>query len=428
MNLKKRLEGKTIGRIVLVLLLLSLFPAVFAQEVLWIRQFGSEGYDYPLGLAVDAAGNVYIVGLTNGTFPDQIHAGDLDAFVRKYDAAGNDVWTSQFGTTASDFAQGVAVDAAGNVYVAGRTEGVLTDQSSAGGHDAFVRKYDASGNELWTRQFGSAARDWALGIAVDAAGNTYVVGETEGVLSGQNRAGGGSDAFIRKYSADGLELWTHQYGSAAHDGARGAVIDAAGNIYVAGWAWAPLPGQAHLGLVDVYLRKYDANGFEFWTRQFGTAAWDLPNSMAIDATGNVYVAGETEGAFPSQTHAGKRDAFVRKYDAAGNLLWTSQFGSAAHDQAWGVGVDAAGNIYVAGWTEGTLPNQKRIGAFDAFVRKYDSTGRELWTYQFGSNRHDEVRGAAVDLADNVYVIGQTEGTLPGQIRLGGGDAFVAKLK
>lgn len=429
MNCSKRsYSWKTVGRILLVLLFLSVFSTVFAQEILWIRQFGSEAVEYALGVATDAAGNVYIVGLTGGALPGQTRAGYVDAFVRKYDATGNEVWTSQFGSVALDYAQGVAVDAAGNVYVAGRTEGVLTDQPSAGKQDAFVRKYDATGNELWTRQFGSAAHDSALGAAVDAEGNVYVTGETEGVLPGQTHAGGGSDAFIRKYDTKGRELWTHQFGSAAHDGAQRAVIDAAGNIYVVGWAWLALPGQTHLGLVDVYLRKYDANGFEFWTRQFGTAAWDVPNDMAIDAAGNVYIAGETEGAFPGQTHAGNKDAFVGKLDTAGNLLWVNQFGSAAHDQAYGVGVDTVGNIYVAGWTEGALPGQKRQGPSDAFVRKYDATGKELWTYQFGSNRYDEIRDATSDTSGNFYVVGRTEGALPGQTRIGGGDAFVVKLK
>jgi hypothetical protein len=413
-----------------LILLLLLFSTVFAQQVLWIRQFGSEEVEYALGVAVDTIGNVYIVGLTGGALPGQTNVGGLDAFVRKYDAAGNEVWTRQFGSVALDFAQGVAVDIAGNVYVAGRTAGALTDQPSAGGLDAFVRKYSAVGDELWTRQFGSTANDTALGVAVDANGNVYITGETYGALPGQTHAGGvGSDAFIRKYDAAGNELWTRQFGSTAHDGARDAVIDAAGNLYVTGWSWAPLPNQTLVGRVDVYLRKYDATwGIELWTRQFDSAAWDVPYAIALDTAGNVYIAGETEGAFLGQTHTGNRDAFVCKFDTAGNLLWVNQFGSTAHDQAYGVGVDAESNIYVAGWTEGTLPNQKRMGSSDAFARKYNADGRELWTYQFGSSRYDEIRGAAIEAAGLLYVVGRTEGALPGQTRIGGGDAFVAKLK
>lgn len=429
MNNSKRLQREMVGRVLLVLLLLGLFPTVFAQEVLWVRQFGSEEVEYAFGVAVDAAGNVYVVGLTNGTLPGQTNAGSVDAFVRKYDAVGNEVWTRQFGSSALDFAQGVAVDTAGNVYVAGRTAGGLTDQPNTGKEDAFVRKYDASGNELWTRQFGSTNEDRVLGAATDSTGNVYLVGVTQGSLPGQSSASPSiDDAFVRKYDANGRELWTHQFGTAAHDGARGAVVDTAGNLYVIGWTWQPLPGQTLLGRVDIYLRKYDANGFEFWTRQFGTEAWDVPYGIALDATGNIYIVGETEGAFPDQAHLGGRDAFVCKLDTTGGLLWANQFGSTDHDQAYGIGVDAVGNIYVAGWTEGALPGYKRQGPTDAFVRKYDATGRGLWTYQFGSNRYDEIRSATIDTNGNFYVVGRTEGALPGQTRIGGGDAFVAKLK
>jgi len=107
-------------------------------------------------------------------------------------------WTRQFGTSASDSAWGVAIDTSGNVYVAGRTSGALPGQSSAGESDAFVRKYDGSGNELWTSQFGSSTSDYAYGVAVDISGNVYVVGNTWGALLGQSSSGN-LDGFVAKY-------------------------------------------------------------------------------------------------------------------------------------------------------------------------------------------------------------------------------------
>ena len=108
---------------------------------------------------------VYVVGETIGALPLQTNQGGRDGFVRKYDVLGNEQWTRQFGTSVKDSPRGVAADASG-VYVAGSTDGTL-GQGTAGSTDAFVRKYDVSGSEQWTRQFGASNVDEALAIASD---------------------------------------------------------------------------------------------------------------------------------------------------------------------------------------------------------------------------------------------------------------------
>ena len=188
--------GKGMGLLLTGLLSLFLFPMAFAQEIQWIRQFGTEEEDVAYGVSVDMAGNVYVVGETGGTLPGQKKAGGHDAFVRKYDGNGNEIWTRQFGTENWDSAEGVSVDMAGNVYVVGYAGGTLPGQKEAGG--AFVRKYDSNGNEIWTRQFGTEWGDSAYGVSVDMAGNVYVVGYTERTLPGQKEAGW-CDAFVVKF-------------------------------------------------------------------------------------------------------------------------------------------------------------------------------------------------------------------------------------
>src|SRR5262249_33224576 len=163
----------------------------FAGNELWTRQFGTDDVDVAYGVAVDASG-VYVVGQTFGTLPGQASAGGFDAFVRKYDAAGDELWTSQFGSSGRDGAYGVAAGASGG-YVVGDTGGTLPGQASAGGFDAFVRKYDAAGNDLWTRQFGTDGSDGASGVAVDGSG-VYVAGATGGTFPSQTGAGD-DDAF-----------------------------------------------------------------------------------------------------------------------------------------------------------------------------------------------------------------------------------------
>src|SRR5439155_1266491 len=139
--------------------------------------------------------------------------------------------------------------------------------------------------------------------------------------------------------------------------------------------------QTSAGGVDAFLRKYDAAGNTLWTRQFGTSADDLADAVAVDGTG-VYMAGFTGGTLPGQTSAGGVDAFLRKYDSSGNVLWTRQFGTSAYDSAVAIAADGT-SVYVAGFTGGTLLGQTSAGGYDAFLRKYDSSGNVLWTRQFG---------------------------------------------
>ena len=290
----------------------ALAPAARGQETLWTRQFGSAATDYGIGISVDASG-VYVAGFTEGTLPGQTSAGGTDAFVRKYDLVGTEVWTRQFGTAAEDFAIGISVDSSG-VYVAGATRGTLPGQTSAGFMDVFVRKYDAAGTEVWTRQFGTANPDQSMEISAGTSG-VYVVGSMGGAAGGT------------------------------------------------------LPGQTSAGGQDAFVRKYDAAGTEVWTRQFGSAGHELATGISADASG-IYVSGQTTGTFPGQTSAGgSDDAFVRKYDAAGTEVWTLQFGTAGFDDAFGISADASG-VYVTGSTEGTLPGQTSAGGFDGYVRKF----------------------------------------------------------
>ena len=188
-------------------LLLISAKAAWGQEIVWIRQFGTFANDHATDVAVDTSGNIYVAGETVGALPGQTSSGDWDVFVRKYDGSGSELWTRQFGTFATDHTTDVAIDASGNVYAAGYTGGALPGQSSSGFDDAFVRKYDGSGNELWTMQFGTSTYDYAESVAVDASGNIYVAGETLGALLGQTSSGG-LDAFVRKYDSSSNELWT----------------------------------------------------------------------------------------------------------------------------------------------------------------------------------------------------------------------------
>lgn len=153
-------------------------------DIEWIRQFGSPESDFVACFAADGAGGVYVAGNTDGTLPGQTSAGHTDVFLRKYDSAGNEVWTRQFGTPGWDSmswnipTRTIAVDDSGSVFMGGFVAGTLPGQAPAGGGDAFVRKYDPDGNELWTRQFGSEHDDRAEQPALENSGGVYIAGAT----------------------------------------------------------------------------------------------------------------------------------------------------------------------------------------------------------------------------------------------------------
>jgi hypothetical protein len=398
-------------------------PALVAA---WTSQFGSSEWDRNNGVAVDASGNVIVAGATLGALPGQTSAGSWDIFARKFNPQGTELWTLQFGTSGSDGALAVAVDVSGNIILAGHTMGTLPGQTNAGSEDAYVRKYSPDGIELWSRQFGSPAADWAFGVAVDGSGNIFAAGATDGTLPGQTSAGG-EDAFVRKFSPEGTELWTTQFGSIDADRANGVAVDASGNVIVAGAAEGPMPGQTNVGSWDAFVRKYSPAGVELWTHQFGSPAPDAALAVAADASGNIFVAGNTDGAMPDQTSAGVDDAYVQKLSPEGAELWTTQFGTPLPDEAFAIAVDGTGNTFVAGDTMGTFPGQTNAGSGDAYVRKLSPAGTELWTIQFGSATADVAFGVAVDGSGNIFAAGATDGTLPGQTSVGNWDSFIVRL-
>jgi hypothetical protein len=395
---------------------------VAADELAWVSQFGSPAPDEASGVAVDQTGDLYVVGQTSGDLTEHSSGGMIDAFVRRYDAGGGVVWTRQFGSHERDLARDVDVDAAGNIYVVGETFGSLPGQVSAGGWDAFVRKYDPYGIELWTRQFGGGGGEAASDVAIDKDGNVYVVGGTRAALPGQQSAGD-YDAYIRRYDQAGNERWTRQFGTPAEDYGVAVTVDAAGNPIVVGATGGLLAGAAAAGSLDSLARQFDPSGNVRWTRQFGTPRDDFAVDVAVGPTGDVLVVGTTEGVLPGQKSAGQGDAYVASFSADGGHGWTRQFGTSGPDDGHAITVDAAGQVFVAGRAGRVFPGQTSAGGTDGFVMAVAPAGNTLWSRQFGGPANDYVVGLAVG-SGGLYAAGGTLGALEGQTASGERDAFV----
>jgi len=372
--------------------------------------FGTPSPDGALAVAVDGSGNSYVAGITNGALASA-NAGAADVFVRKFDAGGATVWTRQFGSEKDDFASSIAVDSDGNVYVAGDTYGSLAG-ASAGSADSFLRKLDKSGTTIWTRQFGSRGPEQLGAVTLDVSGNVYVAGST--YPTGNQSSG---DPYVRKFDASGGTLWAKQFGGADEDEAEAVAVDAAGNVYVAGWTYDLIP-DSKLGSWDAFVRKLDANGAALWTRVFGTPDADVIEVAAVDGEGNLYVAGSTGNALAGPSF-GSLDAFVRKFDPSGATLWTRQIGTSGYDYGAGLGVDGSNNVYVVGSTDAAFAGSS-AGLQDVFIRKLDKSGSTLWTKQIGTASDEAARGATADAEGSVYAVGAQGDAVQG-------DAFLLRI-
>ena len=325
-------------------------------------------------------------------------------------------WVDQFGSEKKDVAWGAALYGS-TLYVCGETEAALPTQGAFGEDDAFLRSYGIDGTRGWTEQFGTRSSDQCFGVAT-GSGGISVVGRTFGKLAGQNRRGG-FDAFVRTYDANGERRWTQQFGTRRSDAAFGVATDSSGNLYVAGFTQGKLGGLPYRGDGDAFVRKLDPTGRVMWTREFGSRRLDFAFAVAADDTG-VYVAGATRGALPQQRNRGEIDLFVRKYGASGHLEWTHQLGTDREDYAYGIAQDDSG-VYVAGYTKGKFV-EPGAGGGDAVLVKLASDGRRVWLEQFGTDKSDLAFAVATD-GTLVYVVGSTDGAFGGFANQGERDVF-----
>ncbi len=363
------------------------------------------GYDFPLGVATDDEGGGYVFGSSQ--------SGSLvsDHLTLKYDADGNMLWESRYPAEDSIPRGGIAVDSSGYSYVFGRTTIKMDPSGSvlwtapagynfrsiridgqgnvylAGGSgNMYTKKYDTDGNQLWMAIYdGPIGRfDEAYSLAVDDMGNAYITGRSMGWDSAE-----GYDYATVKYDPDGNEEWVARYNGPDDDTDYPLCVgvDAAGNVYVTGntdgWPSGPLTTI-----------KYDSSGQELWVANYMEGGEG--RRLAVDAGGNVYVMGASE----------ERVFLIIKYDPEGNELWVDE--RTIGNRAWprGIEVDPAGHPVVTGWVEDTAYS----GPGDYITLKLDDEGNSLWSVRYGSDRpgNTTVRDMVVDHEGSVIVGGSIE--------------------
>ena len=424
-----------------------------AEMLQWNTFMGSSGDDRGYGIAVDGSGNVYVTGQSGGTWGSPINpaAGWIDAFVVKFNGSGVLQWNTFLGGAVSDdFGMSITVDGSGNVYVAGYsydTWGSPVNAYAGGTFDAFAAKLNSVGELQWNTFLGSSATDFGYGIAVDGSGNVYVTGEC-GETWGtpvNAYAGGTYDAFAAKLNNNGELQWNTFMGSSdsdhgtSSDHGRSIAVDGSGNVYVAGHSrssWGS-PVNALEGSGDAFAVKLNSSGELQWNTFMGGAFYipDQGNGIAVDGSGNVYVAGtsyDTWGS-PVNAHAGWEDAFAVKLNNTGERQWNTFMGSSEQDAGDGIAVDDSGNVYVAGRSGGTWgsPVNAYVGSCDAFAAKLNSSGERQWNTMMGGEDKDFGKSIVVDNDGIVYIAGFSylyEWGTPVNAHAGwDNDAFAAKL-
>ena len=209
-----------------------------------------------------------------------------------------------------------------------------------------------------------------------------MAGNTNGGLDG-NTLTGTSDFFVTKYNSSGVKQYTKQLGvSTKFTTGLGVATDTSGNVYVAGYTSGNLDGNTLIGTQDFFVTKYDSSGVKQFTKQLGVIPADISRgdtggtSVTTDVGGNVYVSGYTFGSLDGNTITGSRDFFVTKYNSSGVKQYTKQLGVAGFvTQGLGVATDVSGNVFVTGYTSGGLDGNTNAGSsFDFFVTKYNSSG------------------------------------------------------
>ena len=433
-------------------------PLIIDPTLTYASYLGGSTDDVGNAIALDASGNIYITGYASSSnYPvasayQAARSGTQDAFVTKVNASGNAlVYSTYLGGTATETGYGIAVDSAGNAYVVGQTSSSTFPKLSpiqttlGGGTDAFITKLNPAGNALVYSTFlGGTGYDEAQGIALDSSNNAYVTGDTASsttfprVAAIQNTYGGGTfDAFVTKVNAAGT-AWTYStfLGGTLDDEGYAIAVDSGGSAYITGFTSSTaFPRVGAIlntyggGTYDAFVTKVNAAGTAWaYSTYLGGAGEDEGYGIAVDAAGDAFVTGRTGSTnFPmaspiqaAQGDAGSSfDAFVTQVNAAGTAwAYSTYLGGNALDSGEAIALDSAGNAYVTGST--SSPNfpvanavQAAFGSpnSDAFVTKIFKAGPSIdYSTYLGGSGGESGEGIAVDSSGNAYITGPTSST------------------
>ena len=353
----------------------DIFLAAFSPQGahLWSRRFGSVSNDKVRDLAVDADGDIVLVGdfffgldFGGGILPS---AGDKDAFAARLDAEGQHLWSASFGGGAYDAAYAVACDGSGDVILAGQFRGELDlgggPLSAGDGQALFCARLDGFGAHLWSRCFGEYGEAWSLSVAAQSSEGILLAGSFAGVIDfggGLILSQGGQDAFLAALTPAGAQLWSRACGgpedqravAAAFAPDGGALIagDFAGSIDLGG---GPV---ASAGAKDLFLARYGSDGAHVWSRRFGDAQIQQAGDLAAGPSDLIALTGKVAGSVNfgggALMSAGGADLALAMFDGAGEHRFGALYGDGGDQGGEGLDLDAAGGLVLSAMFGGEL--------------------------------------------------------------------------
>jgi len=348
------------------------FVALFDKNggYAWAKDFGDGLLVGAYGVAIDASGNVAIGGVFQGsvTFGGSTHTqvGNIDVFVAELDSAGTYLWSKSFGSP-GNFQQinTVAVDGAGDVLIAGTGESVDFGGGAETGY--FIARFDSTGAYKWSNAFAATTSQTGPWLAVDASGNMILAGSFNATVDfggGTLTSAGSADAFVAKFDPAGAYQWAKQYGDSSEQDISKVATDANGNIVVTG----DFSGTINFGTGVLtattmggndFLAKVNPTGSGVWADEFSGSASGFLNagSVAVDGCGGATITSDFSGTVDYGggvlSSEGSGSAAIASFDASGHYRWAYAGGppSTASESsvAYGMAVaSSATSVVVAG--------------------------------------------------------------------------------
>jgi len=432
--------------------------------LVWARTFGGSAHDRVHDIAIDAAGNIVMVGTYDSqlSFDDvTLEANGVDnGYVVKLSPDGAHLWSKNFGGGGKHAIGGLTLDSAGNILVSGTSSSSVDlgggTLPTAGGSDAFIVKLSSDGAHLWSKLLGGAANDRGGKVAIAPAGNLVFVGEAGGAAGAQLSFGGpllstagSGDIFITMMDASGAHLWSKLMGGPESQGARSVAVDSKGNIAITGgtgesldFGTGPLGDQSLQGFVAML----DAGASPMWGSVFPSSAYQGGFNVAFDSADNMVAAGlfAYQMQIGGGTLKGKGgwDIYLVSLDPQGQLRWGRVFGNSKLQSVRQLTVTSSDRLLLTGPASGSVdfgcgPVGGESGSPKAVFTKLDNNGATLYNTVFGDGFGDEVKhmqyaqAAAPDGQGDVVVAGVFSGSISfgssSATSAGQHDLFLAKL-
>jgi hypothetical protein len=448
-----------------LLVVLTIFTTAKAQAPawLWAHNAGENVYEEICGVAADAHGNILAGGYYNTWIYNLPHSNGPDAFLVKYNPAGNVTWTTAISDTGRERVLHVAFDKLGHYYIMGVFDGhklhfynQTFTNAEYNALDIFIAKFDTAHNFIWAKHVGGPGETTPTGMAVDSIGNCYITGWYNGTKIGfdadtiVNSSNNFADLFVAKYAPNGNFLWAK---SATGDGSgsdksESIAIDKLGNCYITGDFNSnslSFDGTVinKMSNFNMFIAKYSSNGTILWAKRSKSTGDSHGYSVAVDPQMNCYVTGSfknniTLGA-TTLTSSGNEDIFIAKYAADSTVLWAkSATGGSSLDEGSKLSTDALGYCYATGYFES---DSIRFGSWnlinngsgfqDIYLAVYDPYGNVQWAKSIGGSHNDFPNCITVDPARNSIIggwLGSDSIVIGSQIlySAGSSDALIAK--